>query len=58
MYYFLKGIALKQLFLLFVEDELHSGVDGKGGKKKHKCEGGGKGNTDINLKREAFGHQK
>lgn len=34
MYYFLKGIALKQLFLLFVEDELHSGVDGKGEKKK------------------------
>lgn len=34
MYYFLKGIALKQLLLLFVEDELHSGVDGKGKKKK------------------------
>lgn len=30
----------------------------KGKKKRHKCEGGGKGNTDINLKREAFGHQK
>lgn len=27
-------------------------------KKKMKLEGGGKGNRDINLKREAFGHQK
>lgn len=36
--------------------ELHSVVSEK--KKKMKLEGGGKGNRDINLKREAFGHQK